>query len=129
MEQKTVSSEWVMEILTEWEKEIPDSISKSTMKAIRRQARKDIAKYRQIKIDLLKRWQREWIIWLIAFMREIVKPKWNKEETTEEEIPAWLDKAETEAVQAWAPTMDFRALKEKQPADSDALILGKMFGH
>lgn len=134
MEQKTVPGEWVMEVLTEWEKEIPDSISKSTMKAIRRQARKDIAKYKQIKIDLLKRWQREWILWLIAFMREIVKPKWDKEVTTEEkkseeEMPAWLDKAETEAAQAWAPTINFRALKNKQPMDSDALILGKMFGH
>lgn len=134
MEEKTTPNEWVMKVLTDWEKDMPDSISKSSMKAIRRQARNDLEKYKQIKIYKLRRWQREWITWLIKYMREIVKFKWNEKEATDEKksnrkTPSWLDKAETEAAQAWAPTMDFRALKNKQPMDSDALILGKMFGH
>lgn len=127
MNEKAEVPKWIDRFMTRWEKRIDEPVSDSDRESTRAFFKAWAEGLSKIETEKLSDVHRRWVEWLLK--KVTAEAESDGEDKAEENGPAWQERVEMELGEAYAPSVNFKALAQHRPTQSWALTFGEFVGH
>ena len=129
MEEELEIPKWVEKIMRMWVRDAAKPLPKEVRDMWREVHRKKAEQLKQVDRDKLDGWQREWIQWLLESNEKAAQETQDEETGDSEDVPIWYENLTQVVVEAYTPTIKFKALLQGRPSQSMAITCGEWVGH